>query len=132
MCLPSPTQRPPSASVEITVSWRESPEGAPDSELKPAIHICEPPTALDVYRMLFPSGEKRPRSSPACPLVICFDCPPTAGTIQRCGFFVFSSRFTSTAENMTQRPSGDTCGVPTRFSAIISSKVNGCFQPEAL
>jgi len=55
------------------------------------------------------------------------DSPPLAGTIQRCDFLVFASRSTSSAANTTHFPSGDGTGSLNRFSAIMSSKVNGCF-----
>src|SRR5205085_5231107 len=38
-----------------------------------------------------------------------------------------ASRSTSTASNTTHLPSGDGTGPPTRFSFIMSSKVNGRF-----
>src|SRR5215468_5235403 len=50
------------------------------------------------------------------------------GTNHTCGVLVFAFKSTSTAANSTQCPSGETCGSSTRFSAIMSSKVNGCFD----
>src|ERR1700739_1508929 len=43
-----------------------------------------------------------------------------------CGVFVLAARSTSTTLKITHLPSGETCGSPTRFSFIMSSKVNGC------
>src|SRR6516162_2273164 len=40
---------------------------------------------------------------------------------------MFAARSTSTQSNITHLPFGDGTGAPTRFSAIMSSKVNGCF-----
>src|SRR5579864_5338557 len=50
----------------------------------------------------------------------------SSGTIHTCGVLVLASRSTSTTLKMTQLPSGETCGSPTRFSFIMSSKVKGC------
>src|SRR5580700_3944657 len=44
-----------------------------------------------------------------------------------CGVLVLASRSTSTTLKITHLPSGETAGSPTRFSFIMSSKVNGCF-----
>jgi hypothetical protein len=45
-----------------------------------------------------------------------------------CGVFVLAARSTSTTLKITHLPSGETCGSPTRFSFIISSKVKGCLD----
>ncbi len=45
-----------------------------------------------------------------------------------CGVFVFAARSTSTTLKITHLPSGETCGSPTRFSFIMSSKVKGCLD----
>src|ERR1700751_2827552 len=51
---------------------------------------------------------------------------PPKGTIQMCGVLVLAARATSTTLKITHFPSGETCGSPTRFSFIMSSKVKGC------
>src|SRR3954453_14588838 len=43
-----------------------------------------------------------------------------------CGVLLFAARSTSTTLKITHLPSGETCGSPTRFSFIMSSKVKGC------
>src|SRR3954447_5702978 len=48
------------------------------------------------------------------------------GTTQMCGVLVFAARSTSTTLKITHFPSGDGWGSATRFSFIMSSKVNGC------
>src|ERR1700730_16728960 len=81
--------------------------------------------------MCFPSGENRPRDSPAFDAVS--DLPEVtsigvswividAGVNQRCDVFVFASSETSTTEYRIHLPSGDSCGSLTRFINIRSSK----------
>src|SRR5437016_13782830 len=110
MFLPSGDQIAPSASLERLVILRGSPATVPLLESKPAIQICEPPSRLLVKMIWRPSGDHRPRSSPAAWDVSCFASPPATGTSHRCGVFLFSWRFTSTAESSTHLLSGETCG----------------------
>src|SRR5947209_9463665 len=123
--LPSGDHIPPSASVEMLVIFCGLVARAPLPESKLAIQICELPSRLLVKLIWRPSGEKRPRSSPAASLVNCLASPPATATSHRCGVFLLAWRFTSTAENSTHLPSGETCGPPTRLSAIMSSNVKG-------
>src|SRR5258705_11846138 len=81
--------------------------------------------------MCFPSGENRPRDSPAfdavsgLPEVTSIGVSwivKDAGVNQRCDVFVFASSETSTTEYRIHLPSGDSCGSLTRFINIKSSK----------
>src|SRR3954470_1363391 len=127
MLFPSGDQIPPSAPVEILVTWCGWPSSPPLSGVKLHIQICVGSVAFEVQMRRFPSGEKRGRSSAFGVWFKRRASPPAAGTIQRCEIFVFASRSTSTASNTTHFPSGDGIGAPTRFNFIMSSKVKGCF-----
>jgi len=83
-------------------------------------------------RICLPSGEKRPRLSPASEAVSATSLPPpagtippAAGTIQRCEVLVFFSRSTSVAEKSTHLPSCERSMSPRRRIFIRSSKVMG-------
>src|SRR2546430_15608002 len=126
MFFPSGDQMPPSAPVEIFVTSCGFPTSTPLPESKSHIQIWVGSVAFEVQMSRLPSGENRGRSS-------CFsvgfnrrDSPPLAGTIHKCEIRVFASRSTSTQSNTTHLPSGEGTGAPTRFSAIMSSNVNGC------
>src|SRR5262249_33692673 len=125
MVLLSGDHMAPSASVEILVTLRGSPEIWPLLESKLATQICELPSRLLTKRSCWPSGAHRPRSSPAGPEVSWWASPPARGTTQRCGVFLLSLRLTSTAENNTHFPLGETCGLLILLSDIMSSKVKG-------
>src|SRR5215212_7446482 len=127
MFFPSGDQIPPSAPVEILVTWRGWPSSPPLSGVKLQIQIWVGSVAFDVQIRRLPSGEKRGRSSWFGVWFNRRASPPAAGTIQRCELFVFASRSTSTASNTIHFPSGDGTGAPTRLSFIMSSNVNGRF-----
>src|SRR5205085_12215039 len=128
MFLPSGDQMPPSASVEMLVIFLGSPLTAPPAESKLTDHICELPSRLLVKMNCLPSGDQRPRSSPAGSEVNCRLSPPAKGTSHKWGVFLLSFRLTSTAENKTHLPSGEITGLLMRFSSMMSSKVNGRFD----
>src|SRR5205085_11057641 len=126
MLFPSGNQMPPSAPVEMLVTWRGWPSSPPLSGVKLDIQTWGGSVAFDVQLMRFPSGEKHGRSSW---LGVWFNrraSPPAAETIHRCEILVFASRSTSTASNTIHLPSGEGTGAPTRFNFIMSSNVNGC------
>src|SRR4029453_8536368 len=127
MFLPSGDQIPPSAPVEISVTFCGCPASAPLPESKSHIQICVGSVAFEVQINRFPSGEKRGRSSWFGFGLNRPDPPPPAGTIHKCEILVFASRSTSTQSKTTHLPSGAGTGAPTRFSFIMSSKVNGRF-----
>src|SRR6266481_5314138 len=125
MFFPSGDQMPPSAPVEIFVTSCGFPTSTPLPESKSHTQIWVGSVAFEVQMSCLPSGEKRSRSSWFGVGFNRRDSPPVAGTIHKCEIFVFASRSTSTQSNTTHFPSGDGTGAPTRFSAIMSSKVNG-------
>src|SRR5207247_10166719 len=90
-------------------------------------HIRVASLAFAVRMSGLPSDEKRGRSSWFGVRFNRRDSPPLAGTIHKCEVFVFAARSTSSQSNTTHLPSGEGTGAPTRFSAIMSSNVNGCF-----
>src|SRR5437868_6347599 len=118
---PSGDQISPSASVEIEVIFRGSPVKLPVAGSNSCTQTCEPPSRDEINARRLPSGDHRGRSSPACPDVTCRASPPARGMTHRCGVRVLAARFTLTALNATDLPSGDTCGSLTRLSAIMSS-----------
>src|SRR3954451_15645690 len=127
MFLPSGDQIPPSAPVERFVTRCGFPTSTPLPESKSHIQICVGSVAFEVQISRLPSGEKRGRSSGFGVEFSLRDSPPLAGTIHKCEILVFASRSTSTQSKTTHLPSGEGTGAPTRFSFIMSSKVNGRF-----
>jgi hypothetical protein len=60
-------------------------------------------------------------------LVICRGEPPVSGMIQICCGFLLAATSTVCTLNATQRPSGESCGSPTRLSSSSALTSNGRF-----
>ncbi len=99
-------QTAPSASVLMLVSLCASPI-VPVAVSNGASQICWPPSRELWNSICLPSGEKRPRLSPARESVSGFSSPPAPGTIHKCEVRVFFPRSTFVTPNSTQWPSGE-------------------------
>src|SRR6185437_8664420 len=115
-----------SASVAMLVSFFAL-LVAPVSESKSAVHTCCDPSRLDSHRIRFPSHENCGPPSPGCATAIFSGSPPSIFCSHSSGVFVFFARSTVVTEYASHLPSGETAVSPSRFMAIMSSKVMGRF-----
>src|SRR6266567_6444214 len=125
MFLPSGDQMAPSASVDMLVIFLGDPVAVPAAESKSLTQTCEEPSRALTKRNFLPSGDQCPPVSPAGSEDSWRASPPASATIHRCVVFLFSFKSTSMAEKRTHLPSGETAGLPTRLSDIMSAKVKG-------
>src|SRR3989442_7780128 len=103
-----------STSTGKSVTCRASPPAVS------IVHTWDEPPRSETNAIVLPSGDQRGAVSEARALVSRRGSPPSIGTIQRFGKFLFASASYTRRVNTTRPPSGEGCGDASRSIAIMS------------